>query len=45
MEKITVIEINPAYHDLIKSDPAISRILKDRRIEIVFDDGRVGIKK
>ena len=45
LEKITVIEINPAYHDLIKSDPAISRILKDRRIEIVFDDGRKWLKK
>lgn len=45
IKKITVIEINPAYIDLIKSDPIVSNILKDKRIEIIFDDGRKWIKK
>ena len=45
IEKITVIEINPAYIDLIKTDPIVSDILKDKRIEIIFDDGRKWIKK
>ena len=45
LEKITVIEINPAYIDLIKTDPVVSDILKDKRIEIIFDDGRKWIKK
>ncbi|WP_205671747.1 fused MFS/spermidine synthase, partial [Acinetobacter bereziniae] len=45
LKKITVIEINPAYIDLIKTDPIVSDILKDKRIEIIFDDGRKWIKK
>lgn len=45
IKKITVIEINPAYIELIKTDPIVSDILKDKRIEIVFDDGRKWIKK
>lgn len=45
LKKITVIEINPAYIDLIKIDPIISDILIDKRIEIIFDDGRKWIKK
>jgi len=43
--KITVIEINPAYIDLIKTDPIVSDILTDKRIEIIFDDGRKWIKR
>ena len=45
IEKITVIEINPAYIELIKTDPIVSDILKDKRIEIIFDDGRKWIKR
>lgn len=45
IKKITVIEINPAYIELIKYDPIVSDILKDKRIEIVFDDGRKWVKK
>lgn len=45
LKKITVIEINPAYIDLIKTDPIVSDILKDKRIEIIFDDGRKWVKK
>ena len=45
IKKITVIEINPAYLELIKSDPIVSDILKDKRIEIIFDDGRKWVKK
>ena len=45
LKKITVIEINPAYINLIKTDPIVSDILKDKRIEIIFDDGRKWMKK
>ncbi|OFW94062.1 MAG: hypothetical protein A3F63_16560 [Pseudomonadales bacterium RIFCSPHIGHO2_12_FULL_40_16] len=45
IKKITVIEINPAYAQLIQSDPIVSDILKDDRIEIIFDDGRKWVKK
>jgi spermidine synthase len=45
VEKITVIEINPAYIELIKEDPIVSDILSDKRIDIIFDDGRKWVKK
>lgn len=45
IKKITVIEINPAYAQLIQFDPIVSDILKDDRIEIIFDDGRKWVKK
>ena len=45
IDKITVVEINPQYVELIKKHPVLSGILKDKRIEIVFDDGRKWIKK
>lgn len=44
IKKITVIEINPEYIKLIKQHPINSKILKDKRIEIVIDDGRKWIK-
>lgn len=45
VKKITIVEINPAYIELIKSDPLVSDLLKDDRIEIIFDDGRKWVKK
>ncbi len=45
LKKITVVEINPAYTQLIQSDPIVSDILKDPRIDIIFDDGRKWMKK
>lgn len=44
IEKITVVEINPQYIELIKKHPVNSGILKDKRIEIIVDDGRKWIK-
>lgn len=44
MKKMTIIEINPAYIEIIKNDLRVSKILKDERIEIVFDDGRKWLK-
>lgn len=45
VKKITVIEINPAYIDLIKQHPIVSDLLRDNRIEFIFDDGRKWIQK
>lgn len=45
VKKITVIEINPAYIDLIKQHPIVSDLLRDGRIEFIFDDGRKWIQK
>ncbi len=40
VKKITVVEINPGYLDVIKEYPAVSGILEDPKIDIVIDDGR-----
>lgn len=45
LEKITIIEINPAYVDFIKEHPEVSELLEDNRVEIVFDDGRKYLKQ
>lgn len=45
LEKMTIIEINPAYVELIKLNPMVSDLLKDKRIEIIFDDGRKWLQK
>ena len=40
VKRITVVEINPGYLDVIKEYPAVSGILQDPKIDIVIDDGR-----
>lgn len=45
LEKMTIIEINPNYVQLIKSHPEIASLLRDPRVEIVIDDGRKWLKK
>lgn len=45
LEKITIIEINPAYVDFIKQHPEVSELLADDRVEIVFTDGRKYLKQ
>lgn len=45
IEKITVVEINPAYKELIKNNPKVSHLLKDKRVDIIFDDGRKWLRK
>ncbi|MBC9228952.1 spermidine synthase [bacterium SPL81] len=45
VEKITVIEINPAYVELIQKNPIVANLLHDKRVEIIFDDGRKWLKK
>ena len=45
LEKITIIEINPAYMDFIKQHPEVSELLEDDRVEIVFTDGRKYLKQ
>lgn len=38
--RITVVEINPGYLDIVRGDPVVGGVLDDPRIEFVFDDGR-----
>lgn len=45
LEKITIIEINPAYVDFIKENSEVSELLEDDRVDIIFDDGRKYLKQ
>ena len=45
LEKITIVEINPAYVDFIRENSEVSALLEDDRIEIIFDDGRKYLKQ
>jgi spermidine synthase len=38
--KITVVEINPGYLQLISKYPAVSSLLRNPKVDIVIDDGR-----
>lgn len=40
LEKLTVVEINPGYLELIPKFPAVSGLLDDGKVEVVIDDGR-----
>lgn len=40
VEKLTIVEINPGYLQLIAGHEEVSSILDDPRVEIVIDDGR-----
>jgi hypothetical protein len=45
VERIDVVEINPAYLELIRQYPAVSRILSDSRVHIHIDDGRRWLRR
>ena len=40
VEKVTIIEINPGYLDLMKRYPDVAPQLKNPKVEIIIDDGR-----
>ena len=40
LEKLTIVEINPAYLELIPKFPQVAGVLHNPRVEIVIDDGR-----
>ncbi len=40
VEKLTIVEINPGYLQLIPQYPAVASVLKNPKVEIVIDDGR-----
>lgn len=44
MKKMTIIEINPAYTEIVKNDHRVAKLLNDDRVDIVFDDGRKWLK-
>lgn len=45
VEEIIVIEINPDYVKLIQNYAQVAPILRDKRIQIVVDDGRKWLRK
>ena len=40
VEKLTIVEINPAYLRLIPQYPQVAGLLRNRKVDIVIDDGR-----
>jgi len=44
LEKLTIIEINPGYFEMITKEPIISSILNNPRVEIIINDGRRWLK-
>ena len=40
VEKLTVIEINPGYLEIIPKFPAVASLMQNPKVEIVIDDGR-----
>jgi spermidine synthase len=40
LEKLTIVEINPGYLELIARHPEVSPVLRNPKVEIVIDDGR-----
>lgn len=45
LESMTVVEINPAYTDLIRNEPEVAGLLNDPRVNIIVDDGRKWLRK
>ena len=40
LEKLTVVEINPGYLQLIPGHPAVASLLHNPKVQIIIDDGR-----
>jgi len=40
LERLTVVEINPGYLELLPRHPEVAGLLRDPRVRIVIDDGR-----
>lgn len=40
VERLTVVEINPGYLEIIRDEPEVAGLLADPRVEIAVDDGR-----
>jgi predicted membrane-bound spermidine synthase len=45
VEKLTIIEINPGYLNLIKQYPIEAPILSNPKVQIIIDDGRQWLKR
>ena len=45
LESITIIELNPGYIELAEIYPEMEKLLKDKRVHIITDDGRRWLNK
>jgi spermidine synthase len=45
VKKLTIVEINPGYLELIRKYPKESSILKNPKVEIIIDDGRRWLRR
>jgi predicted membrane-bound spermidine synthase len=45
VERLTVVEINPGYVEVIARHPEVAPLLKNPRVSIVFDDGRRWLRR
>lgn len=40
VERLTIVEINPGYIEVVKRHPEVASLLQNPKVTIVFDDGR-----
>jgi spermidine synthase len=45
VERMTIIEINPGYIEVVKRHPEVASLLENPKVTIVFDDGRRWLRR
>jgi spermidine synthase len=45
VERMTIIEINPGYIEVVKRHPEVASLLQNPKVTIVFDDGRRWLRR
>ncbi|MDB5219740.1 MAG: hypothetical protein JWO86_7667 [Myxococcaceae bacterium] len=45
VERMTIIEINPGYIDVVKRHPEVASLLSNPKVTILFDDGRRWLRR
>jgi spermidine synthase len=45
VQRLTIVEINPGYVDLVQKQPAVASLLQNSKVAIVADDGKRWMKR
>ena len=45
VERMTIVEINPGYIDVVKRHPEVASLLQNPKVTLVFDDGRRWLRR